>query len=71
VQELPAPIVVKDPPLSLAIGYATDAGALTLTRNLDIDTAQWPAADYARLKAFFEKVREADRQTVVLAKAAP
>ncbi|MGH9866660.1 MAG: DUF3857 domain-containing protein [Candidatus Polarisedimenticolia bacterium] len=71
VEEVPAPVVVKDPPFSLVIAYALSDGALTMTRNLEIDAGEWPAADYPRLRSFFEKVQEADRQVVTLKKTAP
>ncbi|HET6373429.1 MAG TPA: DUF3857 domain-containing protein [Candidatus Polarisedimenticolia bacterium] len=67
--DLPAPIVVRDPPFLLTANWSLDGTNVIFTRRLEIDAATWPAADYPRLKAFFAKVQEADRQVLVLKKA--
>jgi len=64
--ELPAPVVVKDPPFSLATVFSRDSGTVVMNRRLEIDAAVFPVDAYPRLKSFFEKVQEADRQVVVL-----
>jgi glucan biosynthesis protein len=43
-------------------------GQVVFTRRLEIDAATWAAEEYPRLKAFFEKVQDADRQSLVLAR---
>jgi len=69
--ELPAPTVVRDPPFVLMTSFATDGTKLIFNRRMEIDAAVWPVAEYPRLKAFFEKMQEADHQAVVLKRLNP
>ena len=67
--ELPEPVVVKDPPLSLAVSFFREGTGFRFVRHVRIDTATWPAEDYDRLKSFFDTLQEADRQVVVFTKS--
>jgi hypothetical protein len=71
VEDLPGPVAVKDPPFTFTMNYSTNEGVLVMSRTLDIDTNTWPAKDYPRLKAFFEKVQEADGRVISLKKSTP
>jgi hypothetical protein len=71
VEELPAPVVVRDPPFSLAMSYSREGRNLILARRVEIDAATFPAGDYPRLRAFFEKLQEADKRAVVFRKGSP
>jgi hypothetical protein len=68
VRTLPQPVVVRDGPLSLITSCVVLEGQVVFTRRLEIDAATWAAEEYPRLKAFFEKVQDADRQSLVLAR---
>jgi hypothetical protein len=69
VSTLPDQVVVRDEPFVLTVAYTGGEKEVTMTRRLDVNTAEWPVADYPRLKAFFEKVYEANRTAVTLTKA--
>jgi hypothetical protein len=64
----PEPIVLRDGPLSLITNCTVQPDEVVFTRRLEIDAAIWAAEDYPRLKAFFDKVREADQQGLILAR---
>jgi len=66
--ELPKADIVREGPFLFATNYSVTDGKLVFSRRLEIDTATWPAASYAQVKSFFEKVQAADRQVVVFAK---
>lgn len=68
IDTLPPASRIQEGPLALTIAFTEDEGRIEILRLLVIDAAAWPAADYSRLRAFFEKVQEADRQVVVLKK---
>ncbi|HEY3175568.1 MAG TPA: hypothetical protein VGK94_07375 [Candidatus Polarisedimenticolia bacterium] len=68
-EELPERTLIKEGPLTLATFFSREMGAVVFNRHLEVNTISWPAADYARLRAFFEKVREADRQVIVFRKS--
>lgn len=68
---LPEQVVVRDEPFVLTVAYTGGDKEFTMSRRLDVNTAEWPVADYPRLKAFFEKVHEANRTAITLTKAAP
>lgn len=69
LDDLPAPVVVRDAPLVFTFSFDRVQGELVVSRRVEIDTAVWPAADYSRLRAFYQKLQEADRQVVVFKKA--
>jgi len=62
-------VVVRDEPFVLTVAYTGGEKEITMSRRLDVNTAEWPVADYPRLKAFFEKVYEANRTAITLTKA--
>ena len=66
IPETPGPIVERDGPFVLTVSFAQTAGKLIMTRRLEIDAVVWPAEDYPRLKAFFEKLQQADRFAVTI-----
>ncbi len=66
VAETPSAENIRDGPFALAAEYRLEDGRLVLSRRLEIDAAEWPAGEYGRLKAFRERVQQADRRTVVL-----
>ncbi len=68
VDSLPGTVSVNETPLAMRTTYSEGVGTITLTRTLNIDTGSWPAADYARLRAFYQKLQEADQQVIVLKK---
>jgi hypothetical protein len=43
-------------------------GHLHFTRKYVVNSATVPAGEYARVRGFFEKIREAEQSPVVLAK---
>jgi len=67
---LPETVSVRDEPFVLTVTWSQGEGEIVMNRRLDINTAEWPVADYARLKAFFEKIHESDRAAITLTKAA-
>jgi len=69
VSALPDQVVVRDEPFVLTVAYTGGEKEITMSRRLDVNTAEWPVADYPRLKAFFEKVYEANRTAITLTKA--
>ncbi len=71
VDSLPPPAFSRDGPFFHTTSYSDVAGTISISRVLDVDTIQWPAADYDRLKAFFAAVQAADRQVIVLKKDPP
>lgn len=64
--ELPGPVTVRDEPFVLTVTYAQAADQIVMTRRLDVNAAVWPVEEYARLKAFSEKVHEANRVAITL-----
>jgi len=71
VDELPKPTQVREGPFSFVANCILSDGKLILTRRLEIGAAVWSVADYPRLRAFFQKVQESDRQVVVLKQGSP
>jgi len=68
--ELPGPVAVRDEPFVLTVSYAQAADQIVMNRRLDVDAAVWPVEDYARLKAFSEKVHESNRVAITLIRKA-
>ncbi|HKY32432.1 MAG TPA: DUF3857 and transglutaminase domain-containing protein [Candidatus Polarisedimenticolia bacterium] len=67
-EDLPAPVVVRDPPLFFSLSYALDEGRLVLNRRLDIDQPVWQPSEAGRLRDFFSRIRDADSTPLVLRK---
>ena len=68
--ELPGPVAVRDEPFVLTVSYAQAADQIVMTRRLDVNATVWPVEEYARLKAFSEKVHENNRLAITLTKKA-
>lgn len=65
--EGPRPSSVREGPLSLTTVCAQDEeGKVIFSRRLEIDAMVWPVEEYPRLKGFFDQVREAGSQPLVL-----
>ena len=71
VDKLPGPVSVKDGSLLLLTDCRESEGRLVFSRRVEIDPPYWALDQYPRLKAFLDKVKEADRQVVILRKGAP
>ena len=68
VDTLPEATNVRDTPFVLTMSYLEMGGKIVMKRRVDIDAAVWAADDYDRLKDFYGKLREADKQVIVLKK---
>jgi len=71
VDEMPRSALINEGPFVLVTNYATDGKDLVFSRRLEIDAATWAVDQYPRLRAFFQKVQDADRQVIVLRKGSP
>jgi len=65
---LPERLEIRDGPFHLVTFFSRELDTIVFTRILEIDAIVWPADGYARLREFFMKVQEADRQELVLAR---
>ena len=71
IRERPGPVRVQEGPLLFETWLEDDEdGVVVFTRRLEIDRIVWPTAEYERLRAFHEAVRDADGQTLTLWKRA-
>ncbi|HET6373428.1 MAG TPA: DUF3857 domain-containing protein [Candidatus Polarisedimenticolia bacterium] len=68
IDKLPAAELVREGPLLYVANYERQEGKVVLSRRLEIDVAVWTAANYPRLKSFFERVQNADRELIVLSR---
>jgi hypothetical protein len=68
VDELPDPVKLDTPFGTYATSYEVKDGQLHFTRTLMVRAATVPVSDYAKVRAFFEKIRAAETAPVVLAK---
>lgn len=66
VDETPDPVKLQTPFGTYTAGYEVKDGTLVFTRAMVLERSTLPAADYAAVRAFFEKVRTADQAPVVL-----
>ena len=65
--EGPRPSSVREGPLSLTTVCVQDEeGRVVFSRRLEIDAMVWPVEQYPRLKGFFDQVREAGSQPLIL-----
>ena len=68
VDELPDPVKLDTAFGSYSTSYAVKDGQLHFTRAFKQRAATIPAADYAAVRLFFERIRAAEQSPVVLAK---
>lgn len=68
VDEMPAPFSDKTSFAQFSVSYRQESGELIMDEELRVDTATLPAAEYARVKKFFDNLFGADAQNVVLVK---
>ncbi len=68
VDELPDPAKLETPFGSYLTNYEVKDGYLFYTRALQVKSAIIPVEQYASVRAFFEKIRNAEQAPVVLAK---
>jgi hypothetical protein len=68
VDELPDPVKLDAPFGSYETAYQVKDGQLNFTRKMVVRGATIAAADYARVRSFFERIRAAEQAPVVLAK---
>ena len=63
-EALPERLVIQEGPLMYACFFSRELDSIVFTRHEEIDTIVLSAADYPRLKAFSQKVQQADRQVL-------
>jgi len=68
VPVLPERRLLREGPFQLTAVFSRELDTIVFTRILEVDAIVWPADGYARLRGFFMKVQEADRQELVLAR---
>jgi hypothetical protein len=66
VDEMPDPVKLDTPFGTYATSYEVKNGQLHFTRTLVVRAATLPVSDYAKVRAFFEKIRAAETVPVVL-----
>jgi hypothetical protein len=71
VDRVPDRINFHDGELVLMTECKEVNGRLVFSRRVEVDPPYWPLDQYARLKAFFDKVQQADQQVAILRKGAP
>ncbi|HWP45102.1 MAG TPA: hypothetical protein VNO14_17805, partial [Blastocatellia bacterium] len=68
VDELPDPAKLEAPFGRYSTSYEVKDGHLHFTRTLVVQSAVIAAADFAKVRAFFERIRDAEQSPVVLAR---
>lgn len=68
VDELPDPVKLDAPFGTYSASYEVKDGQLNFTRSFVQRAATVPAAQYAQVRGFFERIRAAEQSPVVLAK---
>jgi hypothetical protein len=68
VDELPDAVKLDTPFGSYVTSYVVNNGQLLFIRTLIVRQATIPAADYSKVRSFFERIRAAEQSPVVLVK---
>ena len=68
VDEMPSPFADKAPFAQFSVTYRQESGQLIMDEELRVENATLPAAEYGKVKKFFDNVFGADAQNVVLVK---
>lgn len=68
VDEMPSPFADKMPFAQFSVTYRQESGQLIMDEELRVENATVPAAEYGKVKKFFDNVFGADAQNVVLVK---
>jgi hypothetical protein len=68
VDEMPSPLHAEAPFAKFNIAYRQEAGRIVVDEELRTEAVTLPAADYAKVKKFFDNVYGANNQQAVLVK---
>lgn len=68
VDEMPSSFADKAPFAQFSVAYRQEPGRLIMDEELRVETITLPAADYEKVKKFFDNVFGADSQNAVLVK---
>jgi len=70
IEALPEMKTIREAPFSMTMIYTPTENGFRFSRRVDIQSAAFPPEDYPKLRSFFERLQEADKQVVVLKKEA-
>ncbi len=71
IEELPKPVDLATPFARYVSTCTAETGVLKVTRRLEHQAAEIPAADYASVKSFYEQIIKSEQATAVLQRIAP